>query len=158
MAYWRMQLHPARPGESLKHCIESLAACYVGLDFSAEVGDLKETTREKLPERQKPYWGFAHDMEPGDTVLVIAHHFPFALATVEGDYNYVRQVAPEIGVWFRHFRKVRDVHYYGDIQTNARKWDQLKMTETIAHLRDPETASYKLIETWLRRIEALRIP
>ena len=26
MAYWRMQLHPAEPSESVKGCVESLAA------------------------------------------------------------------------------------------------------------------------------------
>ncbi len=40
MAYWRMQLHPAEPSESVKGCVESLAAGYIGLDFATDVGDL----------------------------------------------------------------------------------------------------------------------
>ncbi len=126
MAYWRMQLHPAQPGESVKHCIESLAAGYIGLDFAFDVGDLMATSKDKLPENQKDYWAFAHGMEKGDKVLIIAHYFPFALATISGEYNYIRSFAPEIGVWFRHFRRVDDVHYYADLKTDVRKWDQLK--------------------------------
>ncbi|MBZ5530561.1 MAG: hypothetical protein LAO20_03950 [Acidobacteriia bacterium] len=152
MAYWRMQLHPAEPGESIKHCVESLAAGYIGLDFSAEVGDLMQTTKEKLPEKQKDYWAFAHDMKVGDRVLVIAHHFPFALARIAGEYNYVRRFAPEIGVWFRHFRKVDEVHFYADVKTDVRKWDQLKMTDTISPLHNQSSQSYELIEEWLQRL------
>lgn len=152
MAHWRMQLHPAQPGESIKHCIDSLAAGYIGLDFAAEVGDLKSTTKDHLPNNQKDYWAFAHKMQVGDRVLVISHHFPFALATVAGEYNYIRSVAPEIGVWFRHFRKVEEVHYYADIITDVRKWDQLKMTDTISPLHDEESKSYVLIEDWIHRL------
>jgi hypothetical protein len=152
MAYWRMQLHPAEPGEALKHCIDSLAAGYIGLDFGAEVGDLMETTQARLPENQKDYWAFAHEMNAGDKVLVIAHHFPFALASVAGEYNYVRSLAPEIGVWFRHFRRVDHVHYYADIKTDVRKWEQLRMTDTISPLRQPSSLSYQLIENWLRKL------
>ncbi len=143
-----MQLHPEEPGEALRHCIKSLAAGYIGLDFNAEVGDLMETTQAKLPEKQKDYWAFAHEMAVGDRVLVIAHHFPFALVTVSGEYNYIRAFASEIGVWFRHFRKVTDVHYYADFKTDVRKWDQLRMTDTISPLRDPSSRSYLLIEEW----------
>jgi hypothetical protein len=152
MAYWRMQMHPEQPGESIKHCIHSFAAGYIGLDFAAEVGDLISTTKDRLPTNQKDYWAFAHNMQIGDRVLVIAHHFPFALATVAGDYSYIRSVAPEIGVWFRHFRKVKDVHYYADLKTNVQKWDQLRMTDTISPLHDQGSKSYLLIEDWIRRL------
>lgn len=152
MAYWRMQLHPDQPGESVSHCINSLAAGYIGLDFATEVGDLMEATKDRLPANQKDYWAFAHIMQKGDKVLIIAHHFPFALATITGDYNYMRAFAPEIGVWFRHFRKVSDVHYYADLKTDVRQWDQLRMTDTISPLHDPSSRSYVLIEDWLRRL------
>jgi hypothetical protein len=153
MAYWRMQLHPEQPGESVKHCIDSLAAGYVGLDFAAEVGDLKEGSKERLPENQKEYWAFAYGMSIGDKVLIIAHHFPFALATISGEYNYIRSLARGIDVWFRHFRKVDDVHYYADLKTDVRKWEQLKMTGTISILRDTESRSYELIEDWVSRLK-----
>lgn len=149
MTYWRMQLHPDAPGEALKHCVESLAAQYIGLDFSEEVGDLMTATKSNLPVSQKDYWAFAHEMAIGDKVLIIAHHFPFALVTVAGEYNYIRVPAPEIGVWFRHFRSVTDIRYYGDLKTNAQQWEQLKMTDTISPLRDPNSRSYQLIENWL---------
>ena len=94
------------------------------------------------------YWGFAHDMAIGDRVLIISHHFPFALATVAGDYNYIRQPVPEIGVWFRHFRRVKDVQLYSDRVTNAANWQQLKMTDTLARLQDAQSQSYQLIDSW----------
>jgi hypothetical protein len=150
MTYWRMQLHPDEPGEALKYCVESLAAGYIGLDFAAEVGDLMATTQAHLPATQKDYWAFAHEMEIGDKVLIIAHHFPFALVSVAGEYNYIRFHAPEIGVWFRHFRRVMDISYYGDLKTNAHEWEQLTMTDTISPLRDPSSKSHQLIERWLR--------
>lgn len=89
-------------------------------------------------------------MTVGDRVLLFAHHFPFALARISGDYNYIRVAAPEIGVWFRHFRSVDDVRYYGDHITNARNWEPITMTATITPLRDAGSASYQLIERWLR--------
>jgi hypothetical protein len=143
-----MQLHPNEPAEAVRHCVESLAAGYIGLDFSDEAGDLRETTQSELPENQRDYWAFAHEMGPEDRVLVIAHHFPFALATVAGDYNYIRTPAPEIGVWFRHFRRVEDVRYYGDFVKNAHAWESITMTDTICPLRDPSSMSYQLIQAW----------
>lgn len=35
-----MQLHPADSKHAIKHTIESLAACYIGLDFDRDIGDL----------------------------------------------------------------------------------------------------------------------
>jgi len=154
MAYWRMQLHPDERGESVKHCVKSLAAGYIGLDFSAEVGDLMHATKDSLPKNQKDYWAFAHTMDLGDRVLVIAHHFPFALVRIAGEYNYVRRFAPEIGVWFRHFRKVDDIHFYADVKTktDVRKWNRLIMKDTISPLHNESSQSYLLIEDWLRRL------
>jgi hypothetical protein len=63
-------------------------------------------------------------MQEGDLVLVVAHHFPFALARVSGPCNYIRPVAPEIGVWFRHFGAVEGVRYYADFKTNALVWEK----------------------------------
>lgn len=31
---------------------------------------------------------FAKNMSVGDKVLIIVHHFPFAVVTVDGEYNY----------------------------------------------------------------------
>jgi hypothetical protein len=149
MTYWRMQVHPARPALAVKHTVESLAAGYIGLDFAEGVGDLFATEQSELPNNQKDYWAFAHEMTSGDRVLIIAHHFPVALVRVAGDYNYIRRTAPELGVWFRHFRKVDDIRYYADFKTNAQAWDNLTMTDTISPLRDPASRSYRLIEEWL---------
>lgn len=152
MAYWRMQLHPANPGESTKDCGESLAAGFVGLDFTVDVGNLMAVNMAALPQAEKDYCLFAREMAVDDIVLIVAHHFPFALATIAGEYNYILQPVPEIGVWFRHFRKIREVHYYADFVTNAHKWEKLTMTDAIAPLRDPQSISYRLIEDWRRRI------
>jgi hypothetical protein len=148
MTYWRMQLHPSSPGDAVAHTINSLAAGYVGLDFAGEVGDLLTIEKSSLPQNQKDYWAFAHEMRQDDLVLVIAHHFPFALARVAGPYNYIRSVAPENGVWFRHFRAVKDIWYYADFKTNALAWEKTKMTDTISPLRDQQSISYRLIEEW----------
>ena len=67
---------------------------------------------------------------------------------MDGDYNYIRQPVPEIGVWFRHFRRVKDVQLYSDRVTNASKWEQLKMTDTLARLQDTQSQSYQLIDSW----------
>jgi hypothetical protein len=150
MTYWRMQLHPSAPGGAIKHTVESLSAGYVGLDFAGDIPDLKTISQSQLPETQKNYWGFAHEMERGDQVLLFTHHFPFALARVTGEYNYVRAPVPELGVWFRHFRSVDNVKYYGDFKTNAKNWKPLTMTATITPLRDIASESFVLIEEWLQ--------
>ena len=149
MANWRMQIHPDAAPEAMRHAVESLASGYIGLDFAGDVGDLSRVTREQLTQ-QKPYLQFAHDMEVGDRVLIMVHHFPFALVTVDGAYNYIRNVAPELGVWFRHFRKVKDVRYFADYRTDARNWPHITMTDTICPLRRDATASSQLIEEWLQ--------
>src|ERR1700739_3826920 len=154
MAYWRMQLHPNEHEEAIRHAVESLAAGYIGLDFSEDVGDLHRTTKDELPENQKDYWAFAHQMVVGDEVLIVVQHFPFALATVDGDYNYIRVPAREIGVWFRHFRRVKDVRFYGDLVTNAHEWGRTTMIDTISPLRDRASISHRLIEAWLQDVPA----
>lgn len=149
MPYWRMQLHPSESEGAIKHTVESLSAGYIGLDFAVDVPDLMTVTQSQLPENQRNYWAFAHEMKVGDHVLLFAHHFPFALAKVSGEYNYVRAAVPELGVWFRHFRAVEDVRYFGDFITNARTWPQITMTATITPLRNTDTESHQLIERWL---------
>jgi hypothetical protein len=149
MTYWRMQLHPSDSEGAIRHTVESLSAGYIGLDFSSDVADLLTIGQDDLPENQRNYWAFAHEMEIDDRVLLFAHHFPFALVRVAGTYNYIRETAPEIGVWFRHFRQADEVRYYGDFVTNAQDWEHITMTATITPLRDPATASFQLIERWL---------
>jgi hypothetical protein len=149
MTYWRMQLHPSESEGAVRHTVESLAAGYIGLDFAGNVPDLLTVEQGALPENQRNYWAFAREMNVGDIVLLFAHHFPFALVRVAGPYNYIRAIAPEIGVWFRHFRKVDNVLYYADLVTDARSWERITMTATITPLRETETASYQLIERWL---------
>jgi hypothetical protein len=143
-----MQLHPSDPQRSAFHAAQSLCAGFIGLDFEQDEGDLMRATQQNLPTKHRDYWGFAHDMNIGDRVLIISHHFPFALATVAGEYNYIRQPVPEIGVWFRHFRRVEDVRLYADSVTNAAKWQPLKMTDTLARLQDTQSQSYQLIHNW----------
>ena len=150
MTHWRMQLHPADPRWAGHHAVHSLAAGFIGLDFENDVGDLTRASQSSLPPGQRDYWAFAHEMQAGDRVLIVLHHFPFALATVKGDYNYIRTPEPEIGVWFRHFRRIdrAGLRYFADRVTNAREWEPIKMTDTISPLRNPATRSYRLIEEW----------
>ncbi|HWR36759.1 MAG TPA: hypothetical protein VN622_12895 [Clostridia bacterium] len=154
MAYWRMQLHPDQSGKSVQHCVESLAAGFIGLDFASDTGDLRTIRKDLIPTKEKDHWAFAHDMQQGDWVLIIAHHFPFAVAQITGEYNYIRETEPRIGVWFRHFRRVSDVMYYGDYKTNARDWEQIKMTDTISPLHDTGSKSYSLIYRWTSKAVA----
>jgi hypothetical protein len=149
MAYWRMQLHPSESAGAIKHTVECLSAGYIGLDFATDVPDLKTIPQSELPGNQRNYWSFAHEMQIGDRVLLFTHHFPFALVRVSGEYNYLRSAVPELGVWFRHFRSVDDVRYFGDFVTNARTWESVTMTATITPLRDTQSESYLLIERWL---------
>ena len=150
MSFWRMQMHPAAPGHAVAHAISSLSSGYIGLDFAGDVGDLLRGNQSDLLPGQKDYWAFAHEMVIGDLVLIVVHHFPFALARVAGPYNYIRNVVPELGVWFRHFREVKEVSYYADFKTNARDWEKTIMTDTISPLRDPQTISFRLISEWSR--------
>jgi hypothetical protein len=149
MTYWRMQLHPSEPGGAIQHTVKCLAAGYIGLNFVGRVPDLLTVGQSALPDSQRNYFAFASEMAVGDRVLLFTHHYPFALVRVAGDYNYIRSAAPELGVWFRHFRSVDAVHYYGDFVTNAGSWERITMTATITPLREQDSASYKLIVRWL---------
>ena len=149
MTYWRMQVHPNDSDKAVQHTVESISAGYIGLDFPIDVPDLLTVLQEALPEKHRLYWAFAHEMDIEDRVLLFAHHYPLALVRVAGPYNYIRATAPEIGVWFRHFRKIDDVRYYGDFITDVKKWEYLTMTATITPLRESTSRSYQLIEEWL---------
>lgn len=148
MQYWRMQLHPNDPSRSAEYAARSLCAGFIGLDFLGEPGDLLLADPQSVSPGQRDYFAFAHTMAIGDLVLIMAHHFPFALCTVSGDYNYVRHTAQEIGIWFRHFRRVENVRFYSDRVTNARSWSNITMTDTISPLHDPQSQSYQIIHTW----------
>lgn len=148
MNYWRMQLHPNDASNAAAYTIESLAAHHIGLGFINTVGDLlaDRNNEDFIITSQKDYKLFATEMQEDDRVLVIVHHFPFALVTVASEYNYSKEAIPELGVWFNHFRRVKDIKYYSDFKTNAHGWDKIIMTDTISILRDPKSKSYKLIE------------
>ena len=150
MTYWRMQLHPDESSEAIRHTVESLSAGYIGLDFAEDIPDMSRIQQSVLPERHRNYYGFFNEMAREDWVLLFAHHYPFALVQVDGDYNYIHATAPEIGVWFRHFRKIKKrVRYYGDYRTDAQSWVPITMAATITPLRETTTASYQLINRWL---------
>jgi hypothetical protein len=123
-----MQLHPNYPGGSARLSAESLSAGFIGLDFKSDVGDLFRAKYDDIPKEEKNQWAFAHEMAAGDPVLIFTHHYPFALARVAGEYNYIRERVPEIGVWFRHFRRVEHIRYYSDFRTKASSWEPITMT------------------------------
>lgn len=152
MNYWRMQLHPNEAESATYYASQSLSAGFIGLDFATDVGDLLAEEHQNILNTQKDYVAFAKDMQKDDKVLIIVHHFPFAVATVDGDYNYIRKREPELGVWFRHFRRVKDIIYFADFNTNAKLWEQYIMTDTISPLHDPNSKSFKLIEEMTKRI------
>jgi len=146
MQYWRMQLHPGDSARATEHACRSLCAGFIGLDFVTEAGDLLSDASREIDPGQRDYHAFATRMEVGDRVLIMAHHFPVAVCTVAGEYNYIRHTAEELGIWFRHFRRVSDVVFYGDAVTNANSWQRIVMTDTISPLHDPASLSYRLIE------------
>jgi hypothetical protein len=154
MTYWRMQLHPSDSAQSVSHTMKSLGLGYIGLDFADPPGDLTDVDRENIPTGQRDYWEFAHTMMEGDLVLVVAHHYPCALVRVSGKYNYIRAPHQELGVWFRHFRRVEVVSYYADFVTNPAKWEQTNMTDTISILRTPSSKSFTLIKRWAAAVGA----
>ncbi len=151
MNYWRMQLHPDEAESSASYASQSIAAGFIGLDFATEVGDLLAEKQQNIMATQKDYLAFAKEMQIGDKVLIIAHHFPFAVVTVDGEYNYIRRTDPNLGVWFRHFRRVKEVIYYADYNTNARSWEQYTMTDAISILIDPNSKSFRLIEEMTKK-------
>ena len=148
MAYWRMQLHPNDAANAVAHTVKSLGLGYIGLDFADPPGDLTDVVADDIPQTQRDYWDFAHTMDEGDYVLIVAHHYPCALARVSGPYNYIRDPNKDLGVWFRHFRRVEIIGYYSDLITNPNRWEQTTMTDTISILRDTNSLSYQLIESW----------
>lgn len=148
MTFWRMQLHPAESGKAMAHAVQSVSAGFIGLDFYEDPGDLTKVRQDAIPQGQRDYWDFANKMAKGDAVLIVVHNFPFALVTVDGDYNYIRTPDPKIGVWFRHFRAIKNPRYYADRVTNAHNWEDLTMTDAISILNDSESKSYKLIKSW----------
>ncbi len=150
MNYWRMQLHPDDSSNSAFYSNQSITAGFIGLDFATEAGDLLAASQKDILSSQKDYMSFAKDMQIGDKVLIISHHFPVALVTIDGEYNYMRRAEPKLGVWFRHFRRIKGVVYYADFKTNAKAWEQYIMTDTISILKDKNSKSYRLIEKMSR--------
>jgi len=152
MQYWRMQLHPSKSNDAMRYAVESVAAGFIGLDFKGKVGDLRREDRGKITESQQDYLAFAKKMKRGDRVLIIVHHFPFALVTVAGRYNYIARRDPQMGVWFRHFRRInrKKTRYFADRYTNARKWQPHTMTDAISPLKKETGQSYRSIESWLK--------
>ena len=68
MAYWRMQLHPADPGNSTRHAVESLTAGFIGLGFRSDLTRLGGPAVEYLPFGYDPslcYPGVREEHEPG---------------------------------------------------------------------------------------------
>lgn len=156
--YWRMQLHPGDPDLAAAHAVQSLARGLVGFDFWEDPGDLTLVDPCSLPAGvHKHEVEFATQMQVGDKVLVLVHQYPFAVATIDSDYYYLRTPAaaddtnlvfPVLGVWFNHFRRVRDVKYYADWVKDPLAWEKFHKCATIQRITDPECASYKLIESW----------
>ncbi len=149
MRYWRMQLHPGDSDRSAEYAARCLAAGFIGLDFPEDPGDLTKIRREELATTQRDFWDFAHTMSPGDWVLVIVHHFPYALTRVQGGYNYLKAEPEEMGIWFRHFRKIDETAFYADYLKDATSWERITMTDTISVLTTPDTKSRMLIDEWL---------
>lgn len=150
MQYWRMQLHPTDHFFAMRHTVESIGAGFIGLDFDKDRGNMLQITDPTLlPKGQRKYWDFAHKMSVEDKVLIMVHHLPFALVTVESEYNYILN-PKEAGLWFRHFRRIKPskTYYYADWKIDPSEWESITMVDTISKL-GAQTRSYQLISKWL---------
>lgn len=147
MQYWRMQLHPDQSNRAAAHAAESLSAGMIGLDHEEEIGDMRYGDRNRLPPHQRDYLDLATRMQRDDRLLIIVHHYPFAFATIDSDYFYITQKQPELKIWFRHFRRVRNVRYVADVITNPQLWPNLKMTDTICCLTSDDSDSLAFLRT-----------
>ena len=136
--------------------VQSLPVRLIGFNFRQDPGDLWLVTR-LTAEVSKNEVEFATQMKVGDMVLVLVHQYPFALATIDSDYYYLRTPDPSgdeklvlrvLGVWFNHFRRVRDVKYYADWVKDPLAWPRFLKCPTIQRLIDPNSALYKLIKKW----------
>jgi hypothetical protein len=152
MNLWRMQLHPSDSEHAVSHSMKSLGLGYIGLDFADPPGDLTDVAQNEIERGQRDYWDFAHTMRIGDRVLIVAHHYPCALVEVVDEYNYIRNPEKELGVWFRHFRRIKVLSYYADFVKNPVEWVKTKMADTISILHDTDGISYQLIQRWTREI------
>lgn len=154
MNYWRMQLHPSESLSAMAHAVQSVAAGFIGLDFASDKGDMRRANPADVKPGERDYFDFADRMQIGDIVLVVVHHFPFALVTVSGEYNYIARAEPEIGVWFRHFRRIDKARtaFWADRVTNAKEWDPVVMRDTISILLDRDTKSYRVIDDWRKEL------
>ncbi|MDO9214394.1 MAG: hypothetical protein Q8Q54_02720 [Methylococcales bacterium] len=155
MNYWRMQLHPG--GDSpwaMEYAVHSIGAGFIGLDFALTedgnvVGDLLADNNQKISSVQENFVPFAKEMVVNDKVLIIVHHHPFAVVTVDSEYNYIRRTEPKLGVWFRHFRRIKDPIYFSDFVVGNKKWvrnKEIQMTLTIQGLVNTDTLSHTLIQ------------
>jgi hypothetical protein len=138
----------------MRYAVESVAAGFIGLDFKNDPGNLDNVARNSLATSERDYWEFANRMVPGDPVLIIVHHFPFALVFVDDVYNYITHPEPELSVWFRHFRRIarEKTRYFADYRTNASGWDQFKMTDTISILTNEDGKRIQLMKEWIGSI------
>lgn len=152
--YWRMQLHPDHSTFSSFYAHTSISKGFIGLDFKQEsnAGDLLTLQDDDRLGYQKSYLPFARDMKIGDIVLIVSHHNPIAIVKITSDYNYIRQVIPELGIWFRHFRQIDkdNIIYYSDFETNKNNYQSIIMTNTISPLKNDDSQSMQLIQEMIK--------
>ncbi|WCL50760.1 hypothetical protein [Leptospira sp. GIMC2001] len=149
MNYYRMQLHPDDSKQSSRYASESISAGFVGLGFVTDPGDLTKIKPQDtiLSINENTYWAIT-DIEPGDFILIMSHHFPYALVKVTEGYNYIKKPVPELGIWFNHFVRVEKkfTKYYSDFITNPKDWQNITTTMTIQKLINIDTISMKVIK------------
>ena len=147
MTYWRMQLHPDDSTFASFYAYQSIAKGFIGLGFAKDVGDLLKLNSITELGKQSVYLPFATQMKKDDLVLVMSHHNPLAVVKITSEYNYIRKVLPELGVWFNHFRTIaKDSSiYYSDVITNVKEQESIVMTTTLSSLSQ-NTQSYQLIK------------
>ncbi|WP_061243625.1 hypothetical protein [Leptospira interrogans] len=152
MKYWRMQLHPDDQSLATDYTVKCLTNNYVGLDFPSGSYDLSEYDIDKLEAFPNNIRAFAKQITYNDYILIFHHNIPFALITEIGNYNYLKEVIPEMGIWFRHFRRFKKISYFNDVYKQGKdEHYKITMANTISEASE-DTKTVELIKDWIGRL------
>ena len=145
--YWRMQLHPNEPRDSMFYTVQCLTHGYIGLDFGEEVGDLRTADTSHLAQSEKLFVQIESSMKSGDIVLIMSHNKPFALVEVIGKYVYIDDYR-KLSVWCPHLRPVRVLDYYADWGGGTGHLTGREKSSTIQSIKKQDGKFYPFVHEW----------
>ena len=145
--YWRMQLHPNDPDNSMLYTVQCLAHGFIGLDFGKETKNLEIADISLLPPSEKRFVPFAKEMKSGDIVLIMSHNKPLALVKVIGEYVYIAGYR-QSSVWCHHYRPVKVLGYYADWGGGTEYLKSIGKSSTIQKIEKQTGPFYKFVDEW----------